>query len=157
MNQIKLVIIALSFTLSLFSQSIERHVVASNSTSFTAGNGSIEFTLGEVITQTMGSTQNNAALTNGFHQGIISLTKIQELDGTSGLKIFPNPSSELIYVSLKKHAEPITIELLDATGRVLQTNLVSGDLFEIKLTNYAAGIYCLKINHINSYKIVKVN
>jgi hypothetical protein len=148
--KIKYVAIALGLSLPVFSQSIERQVLASAGKEFAAANGSIEFTLGETVTQTMGD------LSNGFHQPVFSITKVSEIPEVLGVTIFPNPTNGFIHVQFAIVQQQTKIELCDLSGKVLQVNSLNGFLQDINMSNYATGMYYLKINETQFYKIIKL-
>lgn len=148
--QIKYVIIALGFSLPMFSQSIDRQVLASAGKDFTATNGSLEFTLGETVTNTM------LDVTNGFHQPVFSITRVNQLSEELGLSIFPNPSNQVVFVKFNTLQQHTLIELCDVSGQVLQSNQLDGYQQSIDLNVYANGAYYLKINQTQFYKIIKL-
>jgi hypothetical protein len=59
------------------------------------------------------------------------------------LLIYPNPASEEVFVQSKVNGQ---LELLDLNGRVLQSMELNEGKQEIKLSEYSAGIYLIKIS-----------
>ena len=148
--KLRYAVIALSLSLPVFSQSIERNVLASAGKDFTAANGSLEFTLGETVTHTMSD------LSNGFHQPIFSITKVSAVPEALGLSIFPNPSNQIVFVKFNTQQQHTLIELCDVSGQVLQSKRLDGYQQEINLNECANGAYYLKINQTQFYKIIKL-
>lgn len=142
---------------TISAQNIERQVLAGGGKEMSAVNGSIEFTLGETVIQTMNNSSNNTVLTNGFHQPVISVTKLNQEDDLFGLTVFPNPTSATIHIQFNAIQTNLGIELCDMSGRVLQSNTLTHQTFDINLSAYAEGVYYLKINQTQFYKIIKLH
>jgi PKD repeat protein len=66
-----------------------------------------------------------------------------------GLNIFPNPTNDKLNIMMYKLTnEELVIDLLDPTGRVIFNSSINGTgevLREIDVSDYAAGIYLLRI------------
>ena len=80
--------------------------------------------------------------------------------GTSGfiieeknqVSIFPNPTSESIYISIDNYKGPIYIEIFDLIGNKVQH---SNKPF-LNLREYSSGIYLLKVNYNNKLEEIKL-
>lgn len=132
----------------------------------TAGNSennngiTIEWTLGEPVIETIGNSTN--MLTQGLHQTNLLSTGLNELNlSEAGIQVFPNPTNDIITISIiqKKH-EVFVIELSDVTGQKVIQKEMRSDSEELDLTNYASGIYLLRIwnknlAHTKTFKIIK--
>lgn len=113
-----------TFTLLLFSlfssaQSLSPSVIASYGKWSDNGGFTLSATSGEMMIQTFTGGIN--ILTQGFQQPDEKTVGIQELntDGFS-IKIFPNPTSDLVTVSLQSsNADSYSVVMYDLLGRKL--------------------------------------
>ena len=82
--------------------------------------------------------------------------------GTSGIKIeeknqvrvFPNPTSESIYISIDNYKGPIYIEIFDLIGNKIQDSNAT----IINFNEYSSGIYFIKVNYndkVGELKVIK--
>lgn len=82
-------------------------------------------------------------------------TGTYDVELASKIKIYPNPSSNIITIS-----NPIgdVIEVFDMTGRLIRSELVSGDTQTISLQGIPTGAYVVRMQEKTlrvSYKIIK--
>lgn len=76
-------------------------------------------------------------------------TGISETHTSNPFKIYPNPTSDKIYVESK---EDVTIQVFSLEGNLLKSKQAKN----IDLTEFASGIYLLKINDGNHYQNLKI-
>lgn len=70
-----------------------------------------------------------------------SVKKTPPIDNTSSLKIYPNPTSDFVYVKAPSKG---SILLYSLTGQLLKAADIDGIELSIDLTNYPSGIYIIK-------------
>ncbi|MFN6039417.1 MAG: T9SS type A sorting domain-containing protein, partial [Bacteroidota bacterium] len=72
------------------------------------------------------------------------------------IKIFPNPAKELVNVSLNRKGNT-TLNLMDASGRLVRTFHVSTAQSQLSLEGLESGVYFLKMEGENRLvrKIIK--
>jgi hypothetical protein len=138
-------------------------VQASSGDFYSGGGATLSWTLGEAATETYSNTSN--ALTQGFQQPDLTITKVEEADAGVSVTVFPNPSAGQLNVSLSSAAaRRVKLELLDASGRLVHTqqaDVPAGDQsLSMSLASLAAGQYLLRItdteqNTQSTYKILK--
>jgi hypothetical protein len=71
---------------------------------------------------------------------------INNMDGFD-FKVYPNPTGGVVNVQCTKdngQVETMDIQVFDAYGRYLRTVPVIGEITQVDLVNYAAGIYFVK-------------
>jgi hypothetical protein len=66
-----------------------------------------------------------------------------ENHGYSGLFLYPNPASDLLY--LKAPAIPCKYSITSPEGRVVMNGKISGEIHRIDLTGVPAGIYLIRV------------
>ena len=71
---------------------------------------------------------------------------------TSNLSIYPNPANEEVHVTFEQFAEFMNIELIDATGRVLNnqvSNQMGANLITFNVANLSSGFYTVRLTSSN--------
>ena len=125
-----------------------------------SGNLSINWSIGEVITETFVSMPFK--LTQGVQQPHI---KVEPVAGMSEMKIYqitayPNPANDVVIVSIAESAEnQLTLKVFDINGRLVHIAPITGNETRIHVKNFAAGIYLMQImdknNNVQTFKIIK--
>jgi len=135
---------------NLFAQSISQDVIAASGDYFINSNGSLSWTLGEAIVETI--ENGNLILTQGFQQpDKITLTSIKEPLGKDyDITIFPNPTVDIINIDLANGDEEIiTIHLYDMQGNKLINQKFQQRLFQLDLSSLASANYLLSLRRLN--------
>ncbi|MDB4648889.1 T9SS type A sorting domain-containing protein [Crocinitomicaceae bacterium] len=132
----------------------------------TQSNGSLTFVLGEVVLLSATDTDNNT-INSGFTSGsTITISTVATVDNSLlDVQLYPNPTSNLITVSIQDINLPeITVEVLDMTGRVINSGRYKGLSNKIGINSSAweNGKYILHLKNMNkevigSYQIIKQN
>ena len=146
---------ALNFPSSLTAQ----EVVSSAGDTFHNGNGSISWTLGEIVIETFESPE--VIITQGFHQPVLLVSTLTEEPGVDfRLTAFPNPTRAHLFVSTDHgQAENLDYRLYDLPGRLVITNRLEGTQTRIDMDNLLPGSYFLQIldqgKPLKVFKIIK--
>ncbi len=134
-----------------------QEVISTQGDSFTNTLGSIDFTIGEVVTETLNGS--SIVLTQGFHQSniIVIPTGLKDLD--LQINVFPNPTSDIITIDVKSPIE-LNYQLYDIKGTVLINTALSMESNKIDLTKYGEGMYLLRFTdqngqQKNTFRIIK--
>ncbi|MBK9671958.1 MAG: DUF11 domain-containing protein [Bacteroidetes bacterium] len=86
---------------------------------------------------------NAAVTTNTIVVNVINPLQVQALKDTE-LQIFPNPVQDILRI-VNQHAGPLgKIELINASGKVLETKTISSSAYTWNLLHLPAGTYILK-------------
>lgn len=82
----------------------------------------------------------------------IDYTGLEELT-TNGIHVLPNPAAELAYISFDKPVQSGTIQLVNASGQLIQTQVISAltNKVALNLSNCAEGVYHVLIASDNGY------
>tara|TARA_B100000683_G_C12374698_1_gene508659 strand:+ start:208 stop:699 length:492 start_codon:yes stop_codon:yes gene_type:complete len=112
----------------------------------------MDFSIGELAVQTL---QNNEILTQGFHQEVLKIgTLINELEILT--KIYPNPTSKLLFIELKKESDG-DILMYDIKGKlVLQDKFQNQKIKQLDISTFSPGNYLLHINIANKNSVFKI-
>lgn len=147
-----------------YAQSISPQSINSSGTSMAQSNGSLSFTVGELVVLSQTDSDGNT-LGGGFTSGAtISTASIQEPnEALLQVKIFPNPTTDLITVAIQETKLPsVEIEITDINGKVIFKETYAGISNNIGLNtaSWNMGTYFLtlignKAEVLGIYKIVK--
>ncbi|WP_370087323.1 T9SS type A sorting domain-containing protein [Ekhidna sp.] len=134
-----------------------QEVISSQGDSYSQVNGSIDFTIGEVVTNTL--TGDNGYLTQGFHQSTLTISEVlgyQEHE----ISIFPNPSMNVLYINSSEFKD-VDYTLYDSKGKIVLQSRLSESQTQIQVHELGAGVYSLILRSessiLKSFKIIKSN
>lgn len=127
-----------------FSRSQE--VVASSGEHFSYTNGSMSFTVGELIVETVSFP--NGILTQGFHQLFDTSSGLIE-NISPPFSVFPNPTIDNFQVNVPPALQIVEVILLDGAGRrVKNLSYPFSPEIEIDISNLSQGCYHLYLTSI---------
>ncbi|MBC8343190.1 MAG: T9SS type A sorting domain-containing protein [Bacteroidetes bacterium] len=153
--------LGLLITINLFAQEISPEVKASAGDYYVHVDGSISFTVGEVIVETL--TDANNILTQGFQQSDYKLSVIEEKKHAGfQLSLFPNPVKDgfTINYHIQDH-KPLVISLYDMNGKLLRKKKLNNNSNYINLSDFSSGSYMVRVQDtegisIGKYKVQKI-
>ena len=147
-----------------YAQSIAPQSVNSAGAKMTQANGSLSFTVGELVVLTQTDSQGNS-LGGGFTAGAtLTTVSIQESDAAVlDVKVFPNPSSDLLNIQINYSTlEQVIVSVCDLQGKELYSGVYAAlsNTIGINTASYSSGVYILSIKDMNkaplgTYKIIK--
>ena len=129
-----------------FSASAQE-VVSSQGETYSNANGSIDFTVGEVIINTGSNGTND--LTQGFHQTNWNFLGVEDFAPDYQATIFPNPTQDVLNIKTSVF-ENVTYTLYDAQGKLVMQNILSAEQTPIQVSQLAPGSYSLELIFENS-------
>jgi len=104
--------------------------------------GSISFTIGEPIIETLGNEDHD--LTQGFQQASRDITTdYNEMEFTS-INVFPNPTTDYINIECSEFEE-LNYQLYTLNGVLVSLGEISKIESTISLVNYNPSIFILKL------------
>ena len=124
-----------------FSASAQE-VVSSQGETYSNANGSIDFTVGEVIINTGSNGTND--LTQGFHQTNWNFLGVEDFAPEYQVTIFPNPTQDVLNIKTSLF-ENVTYTLYDAQGKLVMQNILSAEQTPIQVSQLAPGSYSLEL------------
>lgn len=152
----KLSTLLLSFwCIIVFAQPQE--VISPLGNSYYSSNGSISFTLGEIMIKTFDSPE--LILTQGFHQSRIVSTDIRHLRHQDlEILVYPNPAKDFVLLKVGTY-EDFSFVLFDITGRIIEKKEVVSTETKIDFNHLKPSIYVLKVfrneEDVRSFRITK--
>ena len=119
-----------------------QEVVSSQGETYSNANGSIDFTVGEVIVNT--GTNGTNDLTQGFHQTNWNFLGVEDYAPDHQVIIFPNPTQDVLNIKTSVY-ENVTYTLYDAQGKLVMQNILSVEQTPIQVSQLAPGSYSLEL------------
>ncbi|MFW5761044.1 MAG: T9SS type A sorting domain-containing protein [Cyclobacteriaceae bacterium] len=148
-------IIYIAFLLSPLlgqAQDLDQNVKGTAGNYSESGTASLNWTIGETVVETVSDGTNT--LTQGFHQGNLSVTTlIEKTELISNLKVYPNPVENILHVETDKIG--VDYQLLNINGQAVSNGKLENKNNEVKFSDLPAGTYFLKINNQKTHKIIK--
>ncbi len=74
------------------------------------------------------------------------------------ISISPNPTTGIVNINLKASERPLSVEITNTTGKIIEQNNSNSTLQIFDLSNYSNGVYFIKIqteNGVYTEKIIK--
>jgi hypothetical protein len=141
-----------------YSQSISKQVIGTAGKTQTNSNLKISWTTGEPVVGLMTVNGRNQ-LANGYYPALnLQTLNIEDNALEAQIKVFPNPTSQSLYVS---HPElnSFGIQIVDLNGKQVYSGTISKEQ-PLDVSNYSQGMYLVTIenketNKKNTYKIIK--
>lgn len=154
MKKNTLTLFSLVATLSVSAQ----EVIATQGTSYSNANGSIDFTIGEVVINT--GTNGTNDLTQGFHQTNWNFLGVDDHAPAYSASIFPNPTADVLNIKTSTF-ENVTYTLYDAQGKLVLQDKISSELTALQVGHLAPGSYSIVLNsetqNLKTFKLVKTH
>jgi hypothetical protein len=146
----KSILAALAFCITnVFVQAQTHFVVGSGGGQLTSANGTLEWTLGEISTETY--QKRSGLLTQGFHQ-----TFAEETPSTR-IVVYPNPvpQDEFLYIKTPKPGS-YRIELFNLLGKKLISNegsISQDNLYSLDVQHLEAALYLLRVKNMTTGRL----
>lgn len=158
------IVLMILFINIIDAQSIAPQSVNSAGAKLTQANGSLSFTVGELVVLTQTDSQGNS-LGAGFTAGATLTTSVinEPVTEVLDVNVYPNPISELLNIQINHSSiSRILVTIFDVQGKIIYTAEYAGisNIIGINTASFASGIYILTMrdqnkNLLGSYKIIK--
>jgi hypothetical protein len=126
---------------------------------------SVSYTVGQMAVKTAYErVTNGERMSANVREGVQQTYSVEELkiEGAEpfgfNIKVYPNPTTDNVTVSLDKAVEGMHYELYDVDGRLLQKETMRTAEHSIDMRDYPSGAYLLRIisdKATQPYRIVK--
>lgn len=129
---------------TLDAQSLTPEVVATAGETFSNGSLTLEWTLGEIMTESY--VGNSLVLTQGFHQPTVLTTNVEEVADRFGtVTVYPNPTPGGIVIERQQSGD-LHVLLSDLSGRVILQRHMSDAERTLDLSHLPQGMYLLRLS-----------
>lgn len=133
-----------------------QEVISSQGDTYTNLSGSIDFTIGEVITFTGSNVENQ--LTQGFHQTSWSFVSIKDHVPSFNALIFPNPTENFLNIQASVF-EMVSYSLYDELGKLILNGVLNSEKTSLDVSKLQTGLYSLVLNNpeniLKTFYIIK--
>jgi hypothetical protein len=139
------------------AQTISKQVIGTAGKTQTNSNLKVSWTTGEPVVGLM--TAGGNQLGNGYYPALdIQALSIDDVTLNVDIKVYPNPTSQLLYVS-HPDLTSFQIQIVDLNGKQIYAGTIEKEE-PLDVSNYTQGMYMVTIedttNHKkNTYKIIK--
>lgn len=158
-------ILLITYLPFLSAQSLSTQLLSTASYQSTQQSSYLNWSVGETFSQTYALP--NQQITQGFHQPKYLITTLLApplLENTINIKAYPNPTSELLYLSrtnVSKMGIPLTAILVDITGKILLHKIITANTESLNLSHFTQNLYFLSVYQQNgtllhTFKIQKL-
>ena len=147
-----------------YAQSIAPQSVNSGGTKMTQANGSISFTVGELVVLSLTDSVGNT-IGGGFTVGAtLTTVSIHETDAAVlDVNVYPNPTTELVNIQINYSTiDQVAVTITDLQGKEVYIGKYAGisNVIGINTASYATGTYVMSIKNLTNqvlgtYKIIK--
>ena len=139
-----------------YSQNLTPKLISTSGNTHSNNIAVIDYSIGEIVVETF---QDNAILTQGFHQDDIRITSINDYAEKDQINVYPNPTSSFLNIDFPKKINS-RIQLIDINGKLIRDDFIENkqtQLFDV--SSLAQGSYFLNIlidNNTSTYQIQKM-
>jgi hypothetical protein len=139
------------------AQSISKQVIGTSGKTLTNSNLKVSYTVGEPVVGIM--TAGGNQLGNGYYPALnLQALSVEDIDMNVHIKLFPNPTSQVLYVS-HPEVNSFMIRIVDLNGKQVYAGTIN-KVEPLDVSNYTNGIYMVTVenkaaNKKNTYKIIK--
>lgn len=127
-------------------------------------NGSVSYTVGQVMTQTAANSNGSISVAEGVQQPYeiqtVGVNPYPQI--TLSAVVFPNPTENMAQLMLNGFDIPdggLQAHLFDSKGKLLQLIPVTEDLTSFQIGQYATGTYYLELRNgkqpLKTFKVVR--
>ena len=155
-----LILFICSYSFSLKAQTITQEVIANDGGYHKQINGSVQFTIGEPISESYKA--DSSYLTQGFQQGNYNIVAVNEIKVNNvNLIAFPNPTDDVLNLKVSDETNSeYNLLIIDMQGKTLNTlDFKSNTNQSVLLSDYANASYFIQVKGKNSNysKTLKIN
>ena len=153
----RLVIIFTVFT-SIVSNAQSAFVSSGGNTNATGG--LVSFSIGQLV-YTATNNQNGSVLSGNQQPFEITILNVEKIEKQKiNLLVYPNPTVDFLTLEIKEdNFKEMSLQLIDANGKMLIINNILERLNKIEMQNFPASYYILKVSSktkvLKTFKIIK--
>ncbi|SHK79690.1 T9SS type A sorting domain-containing protein [Chryseobacterium polytrichastri] len=132
-----------------FAQSIIGNI---NSGAVSADN--FTHSVGEIYVIPTDPDQNNSGTMGMLYQTVLQVLGVSELEKET-VKIYPNPTTDFVYVKLNSKTKIDDVEVYDVSGRLVLKTKLESDKLDLRTLNQGVYMISFKNPDIKPIKIIK--
>lgn len=141
----------------LFVQYVSaQEVIATQGDSYTSANAAWDFTVGEVVINTL--TAGSSTLAQGFQQPYMQTVGIEDYQVNYLISLYPNPTKDAIVLATNDFVD-VQYSLYDARGSLVMQNKLVDKESNIDVSHLPKGSYQLHLSRsgdmLKTYTLIK--
>ena len=113
-----ILILFIAFSTQVIAQDLDHYVIGSDGGHSRNNQFSLDYTIGEVVTEFGEDTLNNVHLTQGFQQTMLAIVSVEEHVLDIEIDVYPNPAVDYLNVSIPTLQEDMQFALFDMQGKL---------------------------------------
>jgi hypothetical protein len=141
--------------LGIHAQSLDQQVIGTSGRQYVTASARVAFTIGEPLTATL--TGQDGIVTQGFHQGTLTVTSVREELAAAALSVHPNPAVDVLTVTTTAAGAQWHLHTID--GKAVMHGTLHQGSNSIDVTALAQATYMLTVvapdRKTNAYRIIK--
>ena len=138
-----ILILFIAFSTQFIAQDLDHYVIGSDGGHSRNNQFSLDYTIGEVVTEFGEDTLNNVHLTQGFQQTMLAIVSVEEHVLDIEIDVYPNPAVDYLNVSIPTLQEDMQFALFDMQGKLIEQQKINSQAFTIGFSNMSTGNYLL--------------
>ena len=138
-----ILILFIAFSTQTTAQDLDHYVIGSDGGHSRNNQFSLDYTIGEVVTEFGEDTLNNVHLTQGFQQTMLAIVSVEEHVQDIEIDVYPNPAVDYLNVSIPTLQEDMQFALFDMQGKLIEQQKINSQAFTIGFSNMSTGNYLL--------------
>lgn len=120
--------------------------------------GSVSFSVGQMTFSA--NVGPNGSVTQGVQQPYeISVLSVAEQAENINLSVYPNPSTDYLYLTTSDEISGLSYQLFDMNGRLMKSEKIIGNQTIIDMQDLVSATYFVKVNQgnktVKSFKVIK--
>ena len=138
-----ILILFIVFSTHVTAQDLDHYVIGSDGGHSRNNQFSLDYTIGEVVTDFSRDTANNVDLAQGFQQSYLSIVSVEDHVFDIEIAVYPNPAIDHLNVSLLLGDKEMRYSLFDIGGKLIRQERILSDNFQIGFSTLSTGSYVL--------------
>ena len=138
-----ILILFIAFSTHVTAQDLDHYVIGSDGGHSRNNQFSLDYTIGEVVTEFGEDTLNNVHLTQGFQQTMLAIVSVEEHVLDIEIDVYPNPAVDYLNVSIPTLQEDMQFALFDMQGKLIEQQKINSEAFTIGFSSMSTGNYLL--------------
>ena len=131
------------FSIGATAQDLDHYVIGSDGGHSRNNQFSLDYTIGEVVTEFGQDTSKGVHLTQGFQQTMLAIVSVEEHVQDIEIDVYPNPAVDYLNVSIPVLQEDMQFALFDMQGKLIDQQKINSKAFTIGFSNQSTGNYLL--------------
>ena len=122
---------------------LDHYVIGSDGDHSSNNQFSLDYTIGEVVTEYGQDAANTVHLTQGFQQTLLAILSVEDHVEDIEINVYPNPAVDHLNVRIPTISKDMEYALFDMGGKLIKKESVQSQEFQIGFSTFSTGNYLL--------------